>query len=428
MKKDITNDISIETLAVHGCYKPDETGATNPPLYLSNAYQFKDSDHAAGLFNLTAPGYIYSRLHNPTTTVVEETVAALEGGLAAVSASSGQFAEFMALTALAKNGDNIVTSNLIYGGTHTLFFSQLSRFGISFIPADPYNIDTFEKAINEKTKAIYIESIANPSGNVPDFEKLSDIAHKHNIPLVVDNTCATPYLLKPIEYGADIVLHSATKFLAGHGAVLGGFVIDSGKFDWEKSGKFPELTTPDESYHGLVFSSHFGPAAYAAKLRTGILRDIGGTISPFNSFLINQGLGTLHVRMERHVENAKKLAEALSKNKNVAWVNYSGLEDNKNYPMVKKYLKRGAGSIFTFGVKGGHEKGRKFIENLTIPLHVANLGDIKTIVTHPASTTHRQLSESEMLKAGVTPDLIRVSTGIENIDDLIADFSRALEI
>lgn len=419
--------MSIETLAVHGVYKKDNTGATNPPIYLSNAYEFKDTTHAADLFDLNQAGYIYSRLNNPTTSVLEENISALENGVSAVACASGQFAEFMTIITLAKQGDNIVASNLLYGGTYTLFTSQLSRFGIKVNFANPENIEDFEKIIDNNTKAIYIESIANPQGVVPDFEKFAKLSEKYHIPLVVDNTCATPYLLKPIEYGANIVLHSTTKFLAGHGNVLGGIVVDGGNFNWEKSGKFSELTEPDESYHGLVFTKQFGSSAFAYKMRVGAMRDIGGTASPFNSFLINQGLGTLHVRMERHVENAKKLAEYLSNHKNVSWVKYNGLENDINHNMAKKYLKLQGSSLFTFGVKGGYEKSKKFIEKVSFPIHATNLGDIKTIVTHPASTTHRQLQEKELEKTGITNDLIRVSVGIENINDIIEDFNNALE-
>lgn len=418
--------LSTETLAVHGVFQRDETGATNPAIYLSSSYQFKDTNHAANLFALQESGYIYSRLNNPTTNCLEETIAALEGGIAAVACASGQFAEFMTIAALAKCGDNIVASNMLYGGTYTLFANQFTRFGIEIRFADPHNIEDFAKLIDDKTKAIYIESIANPQGFVPDFKKLSALAAQHKVPLVVDNTCATPYLLKPIEYGADIVIHSATKFLSGHGNVLGGIVVDSGNFDWAASGRFPELTTPDDSYHGLIFTKHFGKAALAAKMRVSTMRDIGGPISPFNAFLIQQGIGTLHIRIERQVENAKKLAEFLKNHKNTAWVDYNGLKDNKNNPNADKYLKYGAGSIFTFGVKGGFEKSKAFIEKTTFPLHVANIGDIKTIITHPASTTHSQLSEQELQSSGITADLIRVSVGIENIDDIIADFDKAL--
>ena len=307
--------LSIETLALNGTYKKDETGATNPAIYLSNAFQFKDSTHAANLFDLSEAGYIYSRLNNPTTNHLEETAAALEGGIAAVACATGQFAEFMTIVTLAKPGDNVVTSTLLYGGTHTLFTSQFARLGIEFRFANPANIEEFEKQIDDKTKAIYLEAVANPQGFVPDFEKFAALANKYKLPLVVDSTCATPYLLRPIEHGAHIVIHSATKFLAGHGAVLGGIVVDSGKFNWENSGRFEEFNTPDESYHGLVFTKHFGPACFAAKIRVSAMRDIGGAISPFNSFLIQQGIGTLHLRMKAHVENAKQLAAYLKTNK-----------------------------------------------------------------------------------------------------------------
>lgn len=418
---------SLETLAVHSTYKKDETGATNPPIYLSNAYQFKDGEHAAALFDLSTAGYIYTRLNNPTTSVLEETVAALEGGIAALACASGQFAEFMTIISLSKQGDNIVTSNLLYGGTHTLFTSQFARFGIEFRFADPNNIAEFEKLIDDKTKAIYIESVANPQGLVPDFKAFAELANKHKLPLVVDNTCATPYLVRPIEHGAHIVIHSATKFLSGNGNVLGGIVVDSGNFDWEKSGRFPEFTTPDESYHGLIFTKHFGPACFAAKMRVSAMRDIGGALSPFNAYLIQLGIGTLHLRMQRHAENAKKLAEYLKTNKNVAWVSYNGLEEDKNHKNASTYLKEKGASLLTFGVAGGYEKCKKFIEKVSLALHVSNLGDIKTIVTHPASTTHRQIPEDELTKTGITPELIRVSVGIENINDIIEDFKKALE-
>lgn len=420
-------ELSIETLAVHGTYKRDETGATNPPIYLSNAYQFQNAEHAANLFDLSTAGYIYSRLNNPTSSVLEETVAALEGGIAALACASGQFAEFMTIVTLAKPGDNVVTSTLLYGGTHTLFTSQFARLGIEFRFANPANIEEFEKQIDDKTKAIYLEAVANPQGFVPDFEKFAALANKHKLPLVVDSTCATPYLLRPIEHGAHIVIHSATKFLAGHGAVLGGIVVDSGKFDWENSGRFEEFNTPDESYHGLVFTKHFGPACFAAKIRVSAMRDIGGAISPFNSFLIQQGIGTLHLRMKAHVENAKQLAAYLKTNKNVAWVKYNGLEGDENYTNASKYLKEKGASLLTFGIKGGYEKCKKFIEKVTLPIHVVNIGDIKTIVTHPASTTHRQVPDKELEAIGISGDLIRVSVGIENINDIIADFERALE-
>lgn len=421
-------NMSLETLAVHSTYEVDSTGATNPPIYLSNAFHFKDADYAAGLFDLTTSGYIYTRLHNPTTTVLEETIAALEGGVAAVACASGQFAEFMVFASIAKNGENVVCSNLLYGGTHTLFTSQFDKFGIEFRLVNPSDFELLEQSIDEKTKAIYIESFANPSGFVADIQKIADIAHKYNIPLIVDNTIATPYLCRPIEYGADIVIHSATKYLTGNADVLGGFVIDSGNFEWEKSGKFPELTTPDQSYHGTIFTQSFGKAALAVKLRVGALRDVGGTISPFNSFLILQGIQTLHVRMDRHIENTIKLANYLLNHPKIAWVKFNGFEDSINYSNVQKYLKGKPGAMFVFGVKGGYEGSKKFIENVTIPVHATNIGDVKTIVTHPASTTHRQLSDEALKNAGISKDLIRISVGIENINDIIKDFDNTLNL
>ncbi|MDE7169321.1 MAG: O-acetylhomoserine aminocarboxypropyltransferase/cysteine synthase [Mucispirillum sp.] len=420
-------NISIETLATHGSYSPDATGSTNAPIYLSTSYKFEDTEYAASLFALEKAGYIYSRLHNPTTTILEDTVNSLEGGVAAVASATGHFAEFMTIAALAKAGENIVSSSLLYGGTHNLFAHTLPNFGITVKFGNQKDLSSFEKLIDDKTKAVYIESIANPAGDIADFQKIADIAHKHGIPLIVDNTCATPYLFRPIEHGADIVLHSCTKYLGGHGAVMGGIVVDSGNFDWKKSGKFPALTEPDASYNGVVFTERFGNAALALKLRAGVMRDLGGTISPFNSYMINQGIGTLHVRMDRHVQNAQKLAEYLSEDKNVGWVNYPGLKNNPNYEAAKKYMPKGAGAILTFGVKGGFEKGKKVIGKLTLPLHLANLGDIKTLVIHPSSTTHAQLNKEEQLAAGISDDLIRVSVGIENIDDIISDFEQALK-
>lgn len=420
-------NISFETLATHGSYSPDATGSTNAPIYLSTSYKFEDTEYAASLFALEKAGYIYSRLHNPTTTVLEDTINALEGGVGAVAAATGHFAEFMTIATLAKAGDNIVSSSFLYGGTHNLFAHSLPNFGITVKFGDQKDLSSFEKLIDDKTKAVYIESIANPAGDIADFQKIADIAHKHGIPLIVDNTCATPYLFRPIEHGADIVLHSCTKYLGGHGAVMGGIVVDSGKFDWVKSGKFPALTEPDASYNGVVFTERFGNAALALKLRAGAMRDLGGTISPFNSYLINQGIGTLHVRMDRHVQNAQKLAEYLSENTHVGWVKYPGLKNNPNYEAAQKYMPKGAGAILTFGVKGGFEKGKKVIEKLTLPLHLANLGDIKTLVIHPSSTTHAQLNKEEQLAAGISEDLIRVSVGIENIDDIISDFEQALK-
>ncbi len=418
--------LSIDTIAVHGAYRPDATGSTNPPLYLSNAYKFRDAKHAADLFDLNAEGYIYTRLHNPTTSLLEETVAALEGGVAAVAASTGHFAEFMLLTSLAGKGDEIIASDCLYGGTINMFSSTFRRFGINVKFARQDDPASFEALVTDKTKAVYIEAIANPASDIPDFEAISRIAERHGLPLIVDNTCATPYLFRPVEYGAAAVIHSCTKFLGGHGSVMGGVAVDLGVFDWVASGRFPEFTEPDPSYHGVVYSKDFGSSALAVKMRAGAMRDVGGSPSPYNSMAILQGIQTLHLRMERHVENTRKLAEWLKGSDRVAWVNYPGLPGNKNFALAEKYFPKGPGAMLTFGVKGGVEAGRRFIEKVSLCVHAANLGDVKTIVTHPASTTHRQLTSRQRVSAGVPDDLIRVAVGIESAEDIISDFEQAL--
>lgn len=418
--------LSIDTIAVHGAYRPDVTGSTNPPLYLSNAYKFRDAKHAADLFDLNAEGYIYTRLHNPTTSLLEETVAALEGGVAAVAASTGHFAEFMLLTSLAGKGDEIIASDCLYGGTINMFSSTFRRFGINVKFARQDDPASFEALVTDKTKAVYIEAIANPASDIPDFEAISRIAERHGLPLIVDNTCATPYLFRPVEYGAAAVIHSCTKFLGGHGSVMGGIAVDLGVFDWAASGRFPEFTEPDPSYHGVVYSKDFGSSALAVKMRAGAMRDVGGSPSPYNSMAILQGIQTLHLRMERHVENTRKLAEWLKGSDRVAWVNYPGLPGNKNFALAEKYFTKGPGAMLTFGVKGGVEAGRRFIEKVSLCVHAANLGDVKTIVTHPASTTHRQLTSRQRVSAGVPDDLIRVAVGIESAGDIISDFEQAL--
>lgn len=426
--KDFLSTLSAETIATHSLFSGCPDGSVNPPIHLSNAYNFKDTEYAAGLFALNTAGYIYTRLHNPTITVMEDTICQLEGGAAAVGVASGHFAEFMTIGTLCKAGDNIVSSSHLYGGTHNLFSATLSRYGIEArYSSCQDDLSSFEKLIDDNTKAIYIETLPNPSCEIPDIEEFAKLAHKHNLPLVIDNTCATPYLVRPIDYGADIVLHSCTKFLGGHGAVMGGVIVDSGNFDWTKSPRFKELCEPDASYHGLSFTEAFGSIVFALKLRAASLRDIGGQISPFNAAMITQGIATLHVRMDRHVENALKLAKYLSTHPQVSWVNYPGLEGNKSKKMADKYFKHGAGSMLAFGVKGGAAKGKAFIEKVKICLHVANLGDVKTIVTHPATTTHSQLGQEELKAAGISDDLVRVSVGIENIDDLIKDFDQALK-
>ena len=386
--------LSIDTIAVHSTYKPDSTGATNPPLYLSNAYKYEDTQHAADLFDLKREGYIYTRLHNPTTTVLEETVAALEGGVAAVATSSGHFAEVMLLTSLASQGDEIIASNCLYGGTINMFSTTFKKFGITVKFADQDDASSFEALVTDKTKAIYIEALANPASDIPDFDAIAQIAQKHRLPLIVDSTCATPYLFRAKEHGAAAVIHSCTKFLGGHGDVMGGIAVDLGTFDWASSGRFPNFTEPDTSYHGVIYAKDFGPAALAVKMRAGAMRDMGGTPSPFNSLALLQGMQTLHLRMERHVENAKKIALWLQDHPKVSWVNYGGLEGNKNYELAKKYFPKGPGAMLTFGVKGGLEQGKNFIEKASLAIHAANLGDVKTIITHPASTTHRPLNNA----------------------------------
>lgn len=418
----------FETIAIHGAYRPDEkTGATQVPIYHSNAFQFQSIDHAVSLFDLDAPGHIYSRLSNPTVEVLENRIAMLEGGSAAVATSSGQFATYMVITTLAESGDNIVASGKLYGGTYNLFVHTFRKLGIELRLVNQDDIEAFDKAVDGKTKAIYIESVSNPGSDIPDIDKISEVAKKHKLPLIVDNTYTTPFLFKPFEHGANIVLHSLTKFIGGHGSAMGGIAVDGGNFDWAASGRFPSLCTPDPSYHGVIYAEKFGNMALAVKMRAQILRDVGGCLSPTNAFMILSGLETLHLRMPRHCENAIKLANFLEKHDKIAWVNYPDLESNRNYKAVKKYLPKGSGAMMSFGLKGGLDAGRVFIETVKIAIHATNLGDVRTVVTHPASTTHRQLSAENKLKAGIPDELIRVAVGCENIDDLIEDFDQALK-
>ncbi|TDT61055.1 O-acetylhomoserine aminocarboxypropyltransferase/cysteine synthase family protein [Fonticella tunisiensis] len=419
--------LRFETLQVHGGQGVDsETKSRAVPIYQTSSYVFDDTQDAADLFSLKKQGNIYTRIGNPTTDVFEKRIAALEGGVGAVATSSGMSAITYAVLTVAKSGDEIVAAYTLYGGTHTLFSHTLKKFGIKVNLVNPDDLEELEGAINDKTKAVFIETLGNPGINIPDIEKISEIAHKNNIPLIVDNTFATPYLCRPFEFGADVVVHSATKFIEGHGTSIGGVVVDSGKFNWN-NGKFPEFVEPDPSYHGLSFYGAFGNAAYIARLRTIFLRDIGACISPFNAFLLLLGLETLSLRMERHVENAKIIAEYLENHPKIEWVNYPYLKSNKYNELSNKYLPKGPGAIFTFGVKGGYEAGRKFIDSLKIFSLLANVGDAKSLVIHPASTTHQQLNEEEQRLAGVTPELIRVSIGIENAEDLIDDIEEALK-
>lgn len=420
--------MKFSTIALHGGQEPDSaTNSRAVPIYQTTAYTFDSSEHAANLFELKESGNIYTRIMNPTTDVLEKRIAQLEGGVGALAVASGQAAVTYAVLNIAKAGDEIVSQTALYGGTYNLFAHTLSKYGIKTIFVDSDNPDDFEAAITEKTKLIYAETIGNPKLNVLDIEGLAKVAHKHNIPLIVDNTVPSPYLLRPIEFGADIVVHSATKFLGGHGTSMAGVIVDSGKFDWAASGKFPELTNPDPSYHGVSYSESFGTSAYIVKARVQLLRDTGAVLSPFNSFQIIQGIETLHLRMQRHSENALKVAQFLQNHENVSWVNYPGLESHKDYSLAQKYLPNGQSAIVGFGIKGGKEAGIKFIDNVKLLSHLANIGDAKSLVIHPASTTHQQLSEQERLATGVSEDFIRLSIGIEDIDDIIADIEQALK-
>ncbi|NLM73735.1 MAG: homocysteine synthase [Clostridiaceae bacterium] len=417
----------FDTLQVHAGQSPDPaTKSRAVPVYQTTSYVFDSIEHAANLFALKETGNIYTRIMNPTTDVFEQRMAALEGGIGALATSSGSAAITYAIMNIAGAGDEIVSASTLYGGTYNLFANTLPDFGIKTIFVDPDDPENFRRAITDKTKAIYFETIGNPGINLIDIEKVVKIAHENGIPVICDNTFGTPYLIRPIEYGVDIVVHSATKFIGGHGTSIGGVIIDSGKFDWAASGRFPKFTEPDNSYHGLRYAQDIGEAAYIAKARLTLLRDTGACISPFNAFLLLLGLETLSLRVERHVSNAKKIAEYLSNHPKVSWVNYPSLPGSKYYSLAEKYLPKGAGAIFTFGVKGGLEAGKTFIEKLELFSHLANVADAKSLVIHPASTTHSQLSEEEQRLAGVTPDMIRLSVGIEDVEDLIDDLDQAL--
>ncbi len=425
----------FETLQLHAGQEPDPaTGARAVPIYQTTSYQFKDTEHAASLFALKEFGNIYTRIMNPTTDVFEKRMAALEGGAAALATASGQSAQFLSIITLAQAGDNIVSTPFLYGGTYNQFKVTLPRLGIDVKFVEEDTLEAYDNAIDENTKAIYVESIGNPRGNVPDFEGLSEIAKKHDIAFIVDNTFgAAGSLIRPIDYGANIVVESATKWIGGHGNSIGGVIVDAGNFDWS-SGKYPFFTEPAPGYHGLNFweifgeEGPFGNIAFAIRARVEGLRDVGPALSPFNSFLLLQGLETLSLRVERHCENALKLARWLKEQETVEWVNFTGLPEHPYHELGKKYLSKGKfGSIINFGVKGGYEPARSFIENVELASHLANVGDAKTLVIHPASTTHQQLSDEEQLSSGVKDDLIRVSVGIEHIDDIIFDFEEAFK-
>lgn len=414
-----------ETIAIHGGQTPDpETGAIAVPIYRTTAYKFNDSEHARKLFALEEPGNIYSRIMNPTVDVFEKRVALLEGGTAAVALSSGMAAIAFSILNIARAGDHIVAANSLYGGTYNLFANTLPRYGITATFVDERHPVEFEAAIQENTKAIYAETIGNPSLTIADLEALADIAHKHDIPLIIDNTFASPIGSNPIEFGADVVIHSATKWIGGHGTTIGGVVVDAGKFDWTR-GKFPDYTEPDASYHGIRYGIDAASAAFATRLRVILLRDFGPTLSADAAFNFIQGLETIHLRVPRHNENAAKVAAFLDKHDKVEWVRYNGLETSENAALAKKYLKNGAGSVLTFGIKGGREAGRQLIDTVELFSHVANVGDARSLIIHPASTTHQQLSAEELIASGVPEELVRLSIGLENADDIIAALEKA---
>jgi len=421
--------MKLETIAVHGGYSPDPTTrAVAVPIYQTVAYAFDDTQHGADLFDLKVQGNIYTRIMNPTQNVLEERIAALEGGVGALALASGQAAITYAIQTIAEAGDNIVSAATLYGGTYNLFAHTLPQFGISTRFADARDPASFGALIDERTKAVFIESIGNPLGNITDIEAIAAIAHQHGVPLIVDNTVATPYLLRPFEHGADIVVHSLTKYLGGHGNSIGGAIVDSGKFPWaQHKARFKRLNEPDVSYHGVVYTDALGPAAYIGRARVVPLRNTGAALSPFNAFLILQGIETLALRMERIVDNTRKVAQFLSAHAKVKWVNYAGLEDHRDYALARKYLGGRPSGVLTFGVLGGVEGGTRFQDALRLFTRLVNIGDAKSLACHPASTTHRQLNEEELAKAGVTVDTVRLSIGIEHSDDLLADLAQALD-
>lgn len=417
---------SFNTLAIHAGQEPDPTtGSRAVPLYQTTSYVFEDTQHGADLFSLARPGNIYTRIMNPTTAVLEERMAALEGGVGALAVASGQAAITYAILNLAGAGDHIVAAQTLYGGTLNLFSNTLPHYGVTTTYADPDNLDSFIAATKPNTKAWYIESIGNPNGNLIDIRRAADLAHAQGVPLIVDNTFGTPYLIRPIEHGADIIVHSTTKFIGGHGTSIGGIVVDAGTFDFN-SDKFPLLSQPDPGYHGLAYARDLGNLAYILRMRVVLLRDTGAAMSPFNAWLFIQGLETLPLRMDRHVANALKVAQYLASHPKVSWVNYAGLPENKYYPLAQKYLPKGVSSIFTFGIKGGKEAAARAIDKLQLFSLLANVADAKSLVIHPASTTHSQLSDAELAASGISADLVRLSIGLEDADDLIADLEQAL--
>jgi len=420
--------MKLETLAVHGGYTPEATTrAVAVPIYQTTSYAFDDTQHGADLFDLKVQGNIYTRIMNPTQDVLEKRVSAMEGGIAGLALASGMAAITYAILTIAESGDNIVTSSTLYGGTYNLFAHTLPQYGIEVRFTDYRDPSSFEALIDKKTKAVFCESVGNPLGNITDFEKLADIAHRHGVPLIVDNTVPSPYLCRPFEHGADIIVHALTKYLGGHGNSIGGIIVDSGKFPWtEHKEKFKRLNEPDVSYHGVIYTEALGPAAYIGRARVVPLRNMGAAISPFNAFLILQGVETLALRMDRICDNALKVAQFLQDHPKVGWVNYAGLEEHPDHALVKKYMGGKASGILTFGVKGGSPAGARFQDALTLVTLLVNIGDCKTLACHPASTTHRQLGPAELAKAGVTEDMVRLSIGIEHIDDILADIDQAL--
>ena len=418
----------FNTRQLHEGYTPDPvTGSRAVPIYQTTAYDLQSTDRAARLFALQESGNIYTRISNPTSNVFEKRVASLEGGIGALEVGSGHAAQATAILTICEAGDHIVSTSTLYGGTVTQFKYTFPKLGITVTLVDPSDPENFRRAIQPNTKIIYGETISNPLGNIFPFDEVSKIAQEHGIPLMIDNTFATPYLCRPFEWGADIVTHSTTKFIGGHGTTLGGVIVDSGKFDWRKSGRFKNFTEPDPAYHHVVYADDFGPQAFISKARAGILRDLGTTQQPIASWFLIQGLETLSLRMERHVQNAKRAAEFLENHPNVKWVSYAGLPSHPDHERAKKYLPKGTGAVLGFGVKGGREAGAKFIDNLQLFSHVANIGDTRSLAIHPASTTHSQLSDEEQTAAGVSPDFIRLSIGLEDIDDILWDLDQALQ-
>jgi O-acetylhomoserine (thiol)-lyase len=421
--------LQFNTLALHAGYSPDPTtGARAVPIYQTTSYQFRDTDHAAALFALQEPGNIYTRIMNPTTDVFEQRIAALEGGIAALATSSGQFAETLAILTLCNTGDEFISASALYGGTYTLFSQSLKRLGIKAHFVEANDPAAFEALINDRTRLIYLETIGNPKLQIPDFERIAAVAHAHGLPVVCDNTFATPYLCRPFDFGVDIVVHSTTKWIGGHGLSIGGVLVDGGRFDWKASGRHSGLVEPEPAYHGAVLWDVLGVAAFIGRARIVGLRDFGGCQAPFNSFLNIIGLETLALRVQRHVENAQAVAEYLEQHPAVEWVNYPGLPSHESYALAQKYLPKGAGAVLGFGIKGGKQAGRSFIDSLQLFSHLANVGDARSLAIHPATTTHQQLNAEEQVSTGVTDDYVRLAVGIEDINDILADLDHALAV